>query len=242
MQSVWRILWFCELTQSFLEEIQMKLKWMSEDPHGTELSTSVFLHVLCKPTHLCSPVQPHLSLEIGSGSLKSIVSWEKHMFFIFLYILLGAAQSSLLLQPAPAVCASLKSHNISETKMETMILGDKPLGLLGDMLLSYADIYICITCQVREKDCYIGSVGKQALEGRSSIHTRCSGSGSQKQIMLLPSTTVFQPVLKEPPVVDNPHLTMQANGQSLSRGWFPVQTMLSSIMFWQMQKGICSIS
>lgn len=59
--------------------------------------------------------------------------------------------------------------------METTILGDKPLGLIGDMLLSYVDIYICVTCQARQKDCYIGSVGKQALEGRSSIHTGALG-------------------------------------------------------------------
>lgn len=32
---------------------------------------------------------------------------------------------------------------------------------------------------------------------------------------------LFQPVLKRPPVVDNPLFTMQANGQSLSGGCFP---------------------
>jgi len=32
---------------------------------------------------------------------------------------------------------------------------------------------------------------------------------------------LFQPALKRPPVVDNPHFTMQANGQGLSGRRFP---------------------
>lgn len=32
---------------------------------------------------------------------------------------------------------------------------------------------------------------------------------------------LFQPVLKRPPVVDNPRFTMQADGQGTSEGCFP---------------------
>lgn len=67
---------FEELTQVFLEEIQTKLKWMSENPHGTELGTSVFLHVLCKPRHLYSPVPLVATPKFGDRfwGLESMVS------------------------------------------------------------------------------------------------------------------------------------------------------------------------